>query len=217
MIGVFGGTFDPVHFGHLRTAVEVKNQLGLQEVRLVPCGQPPHRSQPIADPELRLRMLDLAVANEPGIVADAREMQRTGPSYTVDTLTSMREEAGTPALVLIVGMDAFAGLPDWHRWETLFELAHIVVMHRPGYPPEIPSEIAGLAGIRKVYGVEELHSLNCGGLYFHGVIQLEISASAIRCLIEQGQSARYLLPDAVLKIIENERLYSSGGRSVKLK
>jgi len=209
VIGVFGGTFDPVHFGHLRTAVEIKDQLGLQEVRLVPCGQPPHRSQPVAAPDLRLRMLNLALADEPELRVDARELHRTGPSYTVDTLTSMREEPGVTALALIVGMDAFVGLPGWHRWETLFELANIVVMHRPGYPPEIPSEIAGLAKLRKVCGVQELHSLNSGGLYFHEVIQLEISANAIRHLIDQGQSARYLLPDVVLKFIKGEGLYSN--------
>ncbi len=216
MIGVFGGTFDPIHFGHLRTAVEVKDQLGLQEVRLVPCGQPPHRLQPVADADLRLRMLDLAIADEPGIIVDPREMQRTGPSYTVDTLASMREEAGVSTFALIVGMDAFANLPDWHCWERVFELANVVVIHRPGYPPEIPTKIARLAGLRAVHDVQELHSLSCGCVYFHEVIQLEISATAIRRLIEQGQSARYLLPDTVLQVIENQQLYSDNACTVKL-
>ena len=206
MIGVYGGTFDPVHFGHLRTAIEVKEQLGLQEIRLVPCRKPPHRPQPVADPNLRLQLLELATENEPGLVVDARELQRPGPSYTVDTLASMREEIGISALALIVGMDAFAGIPAWHQWEVLFDLANIVVMHRPGYIPKIPPEIAKVG---RSVGITELLSAQHGCLYFQEVIQMDISASMIRRLIEQGRSVRYLLPDAVLQLIKRRGLYCS--------
>ena len=136
MIGILGGTFDPVHFGHLRLAVEMYQDLGLQEVRLVPCRIPPHRNAPQASPEQRLAMLRLAIEHELGLRVDQRELQRDGPSYMVDTLQSLRDELGpdTP-LSLILGMDAFDDIDTWHRWEELIQLAHFIVIQRPGVVP----------------------------------------------------------------------------------
>ena len=130
-IGVFGGTFDPVHFGHLRTAYELLVRLELAEVRFVPCAVAPHRRQPITDSATRVRMLEAAIADVPEFVIDTRELERAGPSYTVDTLESLRTEYPDEALCLLLGMDAFLGLPGWHEWERLLDLAHIVVANRP--------------------------------------------------------------------------------------
>jgi nicotinate-nucleotide adenylyltransferase len=126
-IGIFGGTFDPIHYGHLRTALELKGLLALDKVHIVPCANPPHRTAPMSDGSLRLRMVAAAVAGEPGFVADDRELERAGVSYTIDTLASFRAELPGRSLCLLLGMDAFLGLPQWHRWGELIELAHIVV------------------------------------------------------------------------------------------
>src|SRR5690606_16625703 len=126
MIGIYGGTFDPVHYGHLRTALEVKEAAGMGEIRFIPCRLPPHRTEPEAGPALRLKMLELALHDaEPGFRIDTRELDRPGPSYMVETLASIRTEIGTRPLCLIAGLDAFHGFPRWHRWRELFDLAHI--------------------------------------------------------------------------------------------
>jgi len=204
---VYGGTFDPVHFGHLRTALEIREIVGIDEMRLVPCGQPPHRFEPIAQRDLRRRMLDLAVEAEPGLTVDSRELERDGPSYMVDTLSSMQAEQPDQTLVLIIGMDAFDGIANWHQWRNLFGLANFVVMQRPGYPAQIPSAIAQLDGVFHVTDRETLRTRGSGCIFFHEVTQLEISATAIRDLIRNERSPRYLLPERVLELIESERLY----------
>ncbi|MGZ8137342.1 MAG: nicotinate-nucleotide adenylyltransferase, partial [Methylococcaceae bacterium] len=133
MIGIFGGTFDPIHYGHLRSALEVKERLGLTEVRLIPCSQPPHREQPVAPAPMRLQMLELAIKNQPGLIADTRELQRQGSSYMVDTLQSLQQEFKDRSLLLFIGADAFNHLTGWRQWRQLFDYAHIVVMTRPGF------------------------------------------------------------------------------------
>ena len=142
MIGVLGGTFDPIHYGHLRPAKEALVTLGLDQLRFVPAARPPHRRSPVASAEQRLRMVELAVADEPCFVVDDREFGRPGPSYTVDTLISMREEFGERTLCLLMGTDAFDGLDTWHCWQRLPQLAHLVVMYRPGWP--VPEGNSGL-------------------------------------------------------------------------
>lgn len=209
MLGIYGGTFDPIHYGHLRTALEVKEALRLAELRLLPCRLPPHRGSPGATPEQRLQMLELALLNaEPGFVVDSRELNRAGPSYMVDTLASLRAEYPERPLCLIVGLDAFCGLPSWHRWRELFDLAHLAVMRRPGLSEPIWGE--GLAGIiqkRQVETVEGLLGLAAGRLVFLEVTQLTISATSIRHLVAEGKSPRYLLPDPVLTLIQAQGLY----------
>ena len=204
---MYGGTFDPVHFGHLRTALEIKEAVGIEEMRLVPCGQPPHRSEPIAQRDLRRRMLNLAVQAESGLKVDPRELEREGPSYMVDTLSSLLAEQQHQTLALIVGMDAFKGIVNWYQWRDLFSLAHIVVMQRPGYPAQLPSAIAELDSVTQETDREVLKTRSSGCIFFHEVTQLEISATAIRDLIRNGRSPRYLLPEPVLHLIESERLY----------
>jgi nicotinate-nucleotide adenylyltransferase len=208
MIGIYGGTFDPIHFGHLRTALEVKEAAGLDEVRFVPCRFPPHRAAPEADPERRLKMLELALHDgEPGFRIDTRELDRPGPSYMVDTLASIRTEIGTRPLCLIVGLDAFLGLPHWHRWRELFDLAHLIVMRRPGAAPAFPGDLGPYLRERRTDQAGTLSRQPSGSICFVDVTQLDISATRIRKAMRTGKSPRYLIPEPVRQFIQDERLY----------
>ncbi len=211
MIGVFGGTFDPVHLGHLRPALELYESLALDELRFVPCGRPPHREPPRARAEDRLAMLRAAVRGQPGFVVDTRELERPGPSYMVDTLHSLRHQFG-PArpLLLLLGLDAFLGLESWHRWERLAELAHLVVAHRPGFVPADLLRHPGLWALVSSSRAEdtgELRAAPAGRVLFRQVTQLDISASGIRRLLAAGRDIRYLVPEAVREIIAARRIY----------
>lgn len=204
MIGILGGTFNPIHYGHLRTAYEIKQLFDLTEVRLIPCANPPHRQAPTVAADIRLHMVQLAVANCPGLIADGCEIMRSGPSYTVLTLQQLRTSYNSVPLLLFMGMDAFVGLKQWYQWPQLFELAHIVVMTRPGFPsPPLPSDLTS----KQVATVEHLQQTLHGGLWFQPVTQLDISATNIRHLIASGQDPRFLLPDNVLEYIRQEKLY----------
>ncbi|MCK5639520.1 MAG: nicotinate-nucleotide adenylyltransferase [Gammaproteobacteria bacterium] len=208
-VGIFGGTFDPVHFGHLRPALELQESLELEEVRMLPCSIPPHREAPLASSEQRLAMLQLAIDEQPGLVIDERELHRPGPSYMVDTLASIREELGDTSLCLLLGMDAFIGLEHWHQWQRLIELAHIVVAHRPGWDlqAEQASAVMKLWQSHGLSSRAELAQQAAGGVWLQPVSQLEISATDIREHVRQGKSLRYLMPDAVWQFIEDEGLY----------
>ncbi len=216
MIGIFGGTFDPIHYAHLRTALEVQQQLGLTEVRFIPASLPPHRVQPHATAQQRLAMVQRAVAGQPGMRVDDRELRRDGPSYMVDTLASLREETGPRALVLILGMDAFLGLPGWHQWTRLIELAHLVVMERPGVALPITGDLADLVRRHRVVDKTALARQPAGGILFVPVSQLTISATAIRAQLAAGSSPRFLLPDAVLDYIQTEGLYTEAQNTAPL-
>ncbi|MDD5034597.1 MAG: nicotinate-nucleotide adenylyltransferase [Methylococcaceae bacterium] len=211
MLGIYGGTFDPIHYGHLRTALEVKEHLRLEQLRFLPCRLPPHRGLPGAMPQQRLRMLELALEGAgPGYALDRREFDREGPSYMVDTLISLREEIQDLPLCLIVGVDAFYQLPSWHRWRELFDLAHIAVMHRPGMPePDWSGELGQQLRERWVEDGESLRESPGGKIHFLAVTQLAISATGIRRLIHAGGNPRYLLPDPVLAMIQEWGLYRS--------
>lgn len=206
MIGVYGGTFDPVHYGHLRTALEVQETLGLQAMLMLPARQPPHRDPPQAAPEARRDMLGLALQGQDRLVLDGRELARPGPSYMVDTLDSLRAEHGETPLGLVLGEDAFAGLDSWDRWERLNELAHLLVMTRPGgvRPAGAP---ARLLAERGVSDPADLQNRPAGRIYLCEVTPLAISATAIRDQQAAGRSSRYLLPDPVLDYIAEHRLY----------
>lgn len=209
MIGLFGGTFDPVHFGHLRVALDVLQHLDLRQLRLLPLAAAVHRCQPIASPEQRMAMLQVAIRDEPLLVADDRELTRGGPSYTVDTLSSFRDELGAErAVCLLVGADAFEGMPDWHRPLDILEMVHLVVMQRPGASTVRDSWLRGQVEQRRVDDPKALRRQAGGHIYFQTVTQLDISATRIRRLLAQGQSPRYLLPDAVLSLAIKDGLYS---------
>jgi nicotinate-nucleotide adenylyltransferase len=209
MLGIYGGTFDPIHYGHLRTALEVKDALRLDALRFLPCRLPPHRGTPGATPAQRLRMLELALEGcGLGFAVDRRELERAGPSYMVDTLDSLRAELPDEPLCLILGLDAFCGLPRWHRWRELFGLAHIAVMQRPDAPePAWNEELEEVVRERRLQQVDALSMSLAGRIVFLDVTQLAISATSIRQLVAAGKSPRYLLPDPVLAMILEQGLY----------
>lgn len=206
-IGVLGGTFDPVHIGHLRSALEVAGALALDELRLVPNFRPPHRGTPQVAPEQRLRMVELAVQGAAPLLVDGRELMRNKPSYTVDTLESMRAELGEQApLFLLLGWDAFCGLPGWHRWEALLQHCHIIVLQRPDADVEAPEALRDLLAARQVTDPNALAG-PAGNITFVWQTPLAVSATQIRQSLANGQSVRFLVPDAVLAYIEAHGLY----------
>ena len=209
LIGIFGGTFDPIHYGHLRTAFEMLQALRFEQIRFVPSGDPPHRGETYAGAELRLEMVSVAVEGQPGFVADDREVRRNGPSYTIDTLASMREEHGEASLGLILGMDAFLGLTSWRRWDEILDLAHVVVAHRPGWRSPDIGELGDLITAHGTHRVDDLHEKSRGCIHIHAVTQLEIASTEIRDLIAAGRDPRFLIPDAVRDVILNSGCYAT--------
>lgn len=209
MIGVLGGTFDPIHFGHLRTALDVKQGVGLDEVRFIPLHHAVHRAQPAVSGELRLRMVQVAIAEQPGFVADDRELRRQGDSYMVDTLASLRSELGTRPICLILGGDAFNSFMSWRQPETILQLAHLVVMQRPGYEGIDDPVLLSLLEVHRAQYCAQLRQRSAGLIYFQPVTQLEISSTQIRTLVAVGYSPRFLMPEAALSLLEAEGLYRS--------
>lgn len=219
-LGLLGGTFDPIHFAHLRLAEEAREALGLHGVRLIPAGQPPHRGEPGSTAQDRLAMARLATAGNDGLEVDDGEVLAPQKSYTVPTLERLRAELGPQRpLVLILGADAFEGLPQWHRWQELFSLAHVAVANRPGHAPHarrwpgtLPSArlpaFAALCEGRHVSDPAELRAAPAGRIIPFDMTPLAISATLIRDLIGHGHSARYLLPDSVLDYIGANGLYT---------
>lgn len=197
-LAILGGTFDPVHNGHLRAAWEAAEALDAT-VRLVPAHVPPHRPPPVASAEQRVAMLRAALAGQRRLTLDTRELQRDGPSWTVDTLRGLRAEHGAAQpLVLLVGADAFAGLSAWHRWRELFALAHIGVLTRPGAATALPAELAAEVAPRRVGTTAPLHATPAGRVLAIEVTALDISASQVRGLLAEGRVPRYLLPPVLL-------------------
>ncbi len=207
-IGIFGGTFDPIHYGHLRTALELKRSIELERVHFVPVANPPHRSAPMTDGALRLRMVQAAVQGEPGFVADDRELKREGLSYTFDTLASFRAEFPDRTLCLLLGMDAFLNLPYWHRWRELLDLAHIVVAQRPGWELQTGGELGELWLARRTIDARELTGSLAGRVHVQPVTQLEISSTDLRASLLASHDPKFLLPDAVRQIIRETECYA---------
>ena len=211
-IGIFGGTFDPIHFGHLRMAEELREQLELAQVRFIPSARPPHRGYVPTDATARAEMVQLAIAGNTSFALDTRELPRSGPSYTVDTLRELRHEVGadTP-LCLLLGSDAFFGLPSWHRWQELTELAHIVVAGRPGTRLQealLPEALRILWLEKRTDQPRDLHIAAAGRILWHTVTALDISSSELRAALRQGLSTRYLLPENIRSYIESHHLYA---------
>ena len=201
LIGLFGGTFDPIHHGHLRPALDVMQAANLHEVRFIPNRVPPHRDSPVRSDQQRAELVQLAIADSPGFVLDKRELQREGPSYMVDTLMSLKQDYPKSSLCLILGMDAFNGLPQWHRWREILELCHLIVTSRPG--SELP-DFASQTDIQKIISDDPkcLRERPVGQILLQSVTQLDISASLIRHLLSNRQSTQFLLPEAVREKLE---------------
>ena len=206
-MGIFGGTFDPIHYGHLRTAFEMLQALRFDEVRFMPCGVPPHRGHTYADAALRLKMVEVATAGQAGFVVDDRELSRDGPSYSVDTLSELRAEFPESPLALMIGMDAYLGLTGWHHWREILALAHIVVAHRPGWKAPDMGTLGELLEERGTHRIDALHNDIAGRIYIHDVTQLEISSTEIRELVAAGRDPRFLMPDAVRDVINEHEIY----------
>ena len=206
--GIFGGTFDPIHFGHLRTAFELLQALRLNEIRFMPAGNPPHREVTVASPAERYAMVKAAIAGQPGFVVDDREIRREGLSYSVDTMRTLRADFPDHSLSLIVGMDAFLGLPKWHQWREILQLAHVVVAHRPGWRAPTSGPLGELMVDRGTGRINDLHEALAGRIFIHPVTQLEIASTDLRNIIASGRDPRYLMPDAVRNIISETGCYS---------
>lgn len=208
MIGIFGGTFDPIHFGHIRPVTEVAAALPFKEIRFVPCRVPPHRPQPEAAPKQRWYMLTRVVGRTPGLVADDRELRREGTSYTVDTLEELRRELGPDEpLGLIMGSDAFGSLHTWHRWKDIPALAHIIVMRRPGATLPNQGEIADFLEGARLEDPADLSACPAGGVYVQDVTPQEVSSTAVRACIRGGGQPRYMIPGPVWSYIRRVGLY----------
>lgn len=204
MLGIFGGTFDPIHYGHLRAALELKELFELDHVRLIPCARPVHRDSPMATADQRLEMLHLATQNQTDLIVDAQELKRAGGSYSFHTLTALRANYPDMPLLFFIGSDAFNDFTTWFRWQELFDLAHIVVITRPN------SELNPLNDFFKMRLMNDKYLLKnqlAGGLFFQPITQLAISATAIRGMIAAQQNPRFLLPDAVINYITQHQLY----------
>ncbi len=194
-IGVCGGSFDPVHFGHLRTALEVRQQLGLEQLRFIPAGNPPHKEGPRVSATDRVNMLELAIGGSPSVVIDERETQRLKPSYTIDTLLELQQELPQASLTLIIGTDQFSVFDTWHRWQDLLQVAHVAVMERPG------ELLSGFAN-------ELLQGEYASKITLCPVTQLDISSTRIRKDWRAGTDIRFLVPYAVRQYIIEHNLYT---------
>jgi len=211
-IGILGGTFDPVHHGHLRLAIECLERLKLGEVRLIPLHTPPHRAAPHAAPEQRLAMLRMAVRDMPGLTVDDSELSRGDVSYTIDTVAALRERIGEAPACLLMGRDAFMTLNTWRRWESLLDYVHIVIADRVNSESHhVVPELNDMLDAFSVSDAAALHRLPAGKIYRVLMPMLDISATQIRNIIRAGMSAKCLLPDAVVEFINANGLYRDGG------
>lgn len=207
-VAILGGTFNPIHNGHLRSALELVELLGLERLHLMPCANPPHRDAPACPAERRADMVELAVAGEPRLVCDRRELTRSGPSWTVDSLAGLRAEYGPErSLGLVMGYDALLGLDRWHRWRALLDYAHVIVIGRPGWRLPTAGAVAEWLADHQIMDASALQERPASGVLVLELRPLAISSTEIRALCSRGRSARYLLPEPVLDYIETHRLY----------
>ncbi|MCX7169323.1 MAG: nicotinate-nucleotide adenylyltransferase [Proteobacteria bacterium] len=211
-LGIFGGTFDPLHYGHLRLAEEACQTLGLTEVRWIPAGQPPHRAAPLAPAAERMAMVRLGIAANPLFSLDDSEALRGRPSYSVPTLARLRAQVGAHRpLVLLLGADAFLGLTGWHRWQELFQLAHLAIATRPGFElasDQLEAALADEFRQRQSHAATALAAVPAGRILTYRITALDISATGLRAIFKAGGSGRYLLPDPVLDYIATHRIYA---------
>ncbi|MEM5535717.1 nicotinate-nucleotide adenylyltransferase [Neptuniibacter pectenicola] len=203
-----GGTFDPIHNGHLRTALELQQWMGVEKVCLIPSKDPVHRATPGRSAEQRLKMVELAVADEPALAADDREIKSKNPSYSLHTLESIRSELGADVpICMIMGMDAYQTLPHWHEWQRFTDFAHLIVVKRPGYSMPQCDELTMFTEKHQAENLQQVLSTPAGFVLFHELTPIGVSATQIRQTIAQGHSPRYLFPDQVWHYIQDNRLY----------
>lgn len=206
---IYGGTFDPIHYGHLKSVTALAEEVSLHQVIIMPNNVPPHRPQPQASSEQRKKMVELAIADNPLFTLDCRELERSTPSWTVETLEQIREEKGTlQPLAFIIGQDSLVSLPRWHRWESLLSLCHLLVCQRPGYP--LTMETTALQewlDAHRTDSVEQLHQQAAGKIFMAPTPLYDISATTIRARLESGKDCADLVPAPVLNFIRQQHLY----------
>ena len=206
-MAVLGGTFDPVHYAHLRCADEARVKLGLDSLYLLPAGTPPHRASPQASNAQRMDMLQLAIAEFSHLQIDRREFERDGPSYMVDTLRELRVEYPQRPLLLLIGQDAANHLDRWHHWQDLFELAHIVIITRAGEKPAYRSELAQTIEQKLLKDIQIMLDSAAGRVLALEVTAIDICATTIKTMIGLGRSPRAMLPEPVMDYINKQGLY----------
>jgi len=206
-IGILGGTFDPIHYGHLTPAREAMQALGLEHIRLMPNHIPPHRPQPVANSEQRLAMVTLAASEFGGFQVDDRELRRQSPSFTFDTLRQLRHELPDTPICFLIGMDSLLSLPTWHRWQELTDYAHLVVSIRPGWAPQYADELQRFISLHQLADNRLIHQQQSGGIVMLDNAPVAISASELRVQLAQGVVSRRWLPQPVAEYIEQEQIY----------
>lgn len=203
-----GGTFDPIHHGHLRSAVDILDYFQFKTLRLIPCYQPVHKGEPSVSAEQRLKMVELGIQLDARLSVDAREILREGPSYSIDTLIQFREELGAEEpLIMVVGMDSFLSLPTWARWQELLNVAHILVISRPGWEPNLISTLESFYEKHRAKSAAELQCAPAGKIWMQSFTSLAISSSQVRNLCRQNASIAYLVPETIQRFIEAHSLY----------
>lgn len=210
-IGILGGTFNPIHFGHLRIAQELTDALNLDAVRFIPAANPPHKNTPAVTAQHRSAMVQLGIADNPAFVFDDRELQRTGASYTLDTLLSLRSELGTASsIILFMGSDAFTKFDTWHHWQEIINLCHIALVQRPqlrGHDQKLSKTLETFLHKHYTEDADDMHNQPSGFVTMRQVTALDISSTAIRYALQHGDSVRYLMPDNVIDYIAQHQLY----------
>lgn len=212
VIGLLGGTFNPIHFGHLRMAQELAESLSLDEVRFIPSANPPHKPAPAVSAEHRAEMVKLGIANNPVFKFDDRELHRAGASYTLDTLHSLRDELGDKvSLILFMGSDAFTQFHTWHRWQDIITLCHIALVQRPlaAKTEPLPKVLDTFLHNHYTENADDLRETSAGYVTMQAITPLDISSTAIRNGLQLKKSARYLMPDNVIDYLEIRQLYSA--------
>lgn len=210
LVGIFGGTFNPIHFGHLRMAQELASVLAMDEVKFIPSANPPHKDNVMVSAEHRSAMVKLAIADNPLFSLDELELNREGPSYTIDTLVSLRESLGQDtSLCLMMGSDAFVNLNTWYRWQELLDYAHIVLVQRPSAQPQeaLPTEVEALLRDHYTDQHADLANENSGGIIMQSITGQDISATGVRGMFGCGESVRYLVHDEVGSYVQQHHLY----------
>ncbi len=210
-IGLLGGTFNPIHFGHLRMAEELAEALKLNQVRFIPSANPPHKETPAINAQQRAAMVQLAIHENPTFVLDSRELSRDGASYTIDTLTSLRDELGAQvSMTLFMGSDAFTQFDTWHRWQEIIEYCHIALVQRPqlrGEQNRLSKTLETFLHHHYSENSDDLQGTASGIITMRKITALDISSTAIRHALEHGHSVRYLMPESVIDYIERHQLY----------
>ncbi len=209
-IGILGGTFSPIHYGHLRPAEQIRVALGLDHIRVMPCHKPPHREDPGVSADMRLAMAELACREFPHFRIDERELKRHTPSYTAVTLEQMCQEFQNTPLCLLIGMDSLLSFKQWYQWQSILERCHLVVSCRPGWQLDASASIFDVVQQRQTTDIEVLHQTLAGVIYFATIDEQNISSTQIRQRLLNGQSTEGMLSEPVAQYIKDHRLYQAG-------